>query len=345
MQSSSRPSYLPWVDLTRIVSIFFVITVHVSYRIMNEWGRIPYDWWWVGNVAEGISRTAVSLFIMISGYLNFSHPLPMKEYFQRRIPRVLLLLVVWSIIHILLLISTGQEQYDLASAVKAILMGNVYAHLWFLYALFGFYLITPIFQKIVETDRKLIWYFLILWVIFEPLAFLVERFGNLEFGVILPQATGYFGYYLLGYLLATHEFTKKQAWLGFGAYALASLFIIFTTWAMTAASGGPEADTTFYDINGFPVLIGAVGLFIVLKSFKVDSPIIRFFGQTTTGIYLMHYIVLEVVKRGVGNWRLTAFLPINPYFGVPLSTIGIFLISAAITWIFLKIPVLKKIVS
>lgn len=343
MQSSSRPSYLPWVDLTRIIAIFFVIVVHVSYRIMYEWGRIYPDWWMVGNVAEGISRTAVSLFIMISGYLNFSHPLPVKEYFQRRIPRVLLLLVTWSLIHMILLITTGQEKYDFWSALRAILTGNVYAHLWFLYALFGFYLITPVFQKLVETDRKMVWYFLALWVIFEPLAFLFERFGNIEFGVILPQATGYFGYYLLGYLLATHEFTKKQTWLGFGVYVFASLFIIIATWRMTAATG--EVDTTFYDINGFPVLIGAVGLFIAVKAFNIDSPIIRFFGQTTTGIYLMHYIVLEVVKRGVGNWRLTAFLPINPYFGVPLSSIGIFLISAGITWIMLKIPYLKKIVS
>ncbi|MBI5936019.1 MAG: acyltransferase family protein [Chloroflexi bacterium] len=343
MQSPSRPSYLPWVDLTRIIAILFVIIVHVSYRLINEWGRIPFDWWMVGNVVEGLSRTAVSLYIMVSGYLNLSHPLPMKEYFQRRIPRVLILLVTWSLIHMILLVVVGQGEYTFLSTFRAILTGDVYLHLWFLYALFGFYLITPVFQKIVETDRNIIWYFLILWIVFEPLAFLFERFADLEFGILLPQATGYFGYYLLGYLLATREFTKKQVWLGLGAYILATLFIIFTTWGMTASSGKP--DTTFYDINGFPVIIGAVGLFIVIKTFNVDSPALRFFGKTTTGIYLMHYIVLEFVKRGILGVKLTATSPINPYLGVPLATLAIFLISALITWIFLQIPVLKKIVS
>ena len=344
MQSSSRPAYLPWVDLVRIIAIFFVILVHVSYRLINEWGRIPFDWWMIGNVAEGISRTAVSLFIMTSGYLNFSHPLPMKEYFQRRLPRVFVLLVVWSLIHMVLLIATGQGSYTITTGLRAILTGNVYDHLWFLYALFGFYLITPIFQRAVETDRKLIWYFLALWVIFEPFASLVERFAGIEFGVILPQVTGYFGYYLLGYLLATHEFTTRQAWLGFGAYAFTSLFIILGTWRMTISSGVP--DTTFYDLTGFPVLVGAVGLFIFVKSFKLDSPIVRFFGRTTTGIYLMHYSVLEILKRGVfGMEKLSSVSPFNPYVGVPLSSLSIFFVSAIITSIFLKVPVLKKIVS
>jgi surface polysaccharide O-acyltransferase-like enzyme len=241
-----------------------------------------------------------------------------------------------------LLAYTGQREYSLSTAFEAILSGTVYDHLWFMYSLFGFYLITPIIWKIVELDRKAVWYYLALWVFFEPLAALIERFAGFQFGVFLPQATGYFGFYLLGYLLGTREFSRKQSWLGLGTWIIASLFIILGTWALTVSTG--EADVTFYYINGFPVLGGAIGLFIFIKSIKVDHPLIRYFGTTTTGIYLMHYIIIDLVKRGILGVKLSAFHP-NPYLGVPLTILVVFLISAFITRILLRIPVLKKTVS
>ena len=338
----SRPAYLPWVDLTRILAIFFVIVVHVSYQLVFKWGQIPFDWWMLGNIVDGASRTAVSLFFMISGYLNLIHPMPWKEYFKKRLPRVLILLVTWSLIHMFLLAYTGQREYTLVSAFEAILSGTVYDHLWFMYSLFGFYLITPVFWKLIEIDRKAVWYFLLLWVIFEPFASLVERFAGFHFGVFLPQATGYFGYYVLGYLLATREFTRKQSWLGLGAWLLASLFIILSVWGLTAYAG--QVDVTAYNINGFPVLIGAVGLFIFIKSIQFDHPLIRLLGTTTTGIYLMHYIIIDLVKRGLLGVKLSAFHP-NPYIGVPATVLVVFLLSALITWILLHIPVLRRTVS
>ena len=342
MQSPSRLSYLPWVDITRIVAILFVVVVHVSYQLVFKWGSIPFDWWMLGNIVDGASRTAVSLFFMISGYLNLIHPMPWRDYFKKRLPRLLILLITWSLLHMFLLAYTGQREYTLVTAFEAILSGTVYDHLWFMYSLLGFYLITPVVWKIVELDRKTIWYYLVLWVIFEPLAALIERFVGFKFGVFLPQATGYFGFYILGYLLGTREFSRKQSWLGLCTWIMASLFIIFGTWALTSSAG--EVDVTFYYINGFPVLIGAIGLYVFIKSIKIYHPLIRFFGLTTTGIYLMHYIVIDIVKRGILGAKLSAFHP-NPYLGVPLTIIVVFLLSAFITQILLKIPILRRTVS
>lgn len=342
MQTNSRATYLPWVDLTRIIAIFFVIVVHVSYQLVFKWDNIPFDWWMLGNIVDGASRTAVSLFFMISGYLNLIHPMPWKEYLRKRIPRILILLVSWSLIHMFLLAYTGQREYTLVTAFEAILSGSVYDHLWFMYSLFGLYLITPVFWKLVEADRQMVWYFVALWVFFEPVVSMITRLTRLEFGFILPQATGYIGFYLLGYLLGTREFTRRQSWLGLGVWILASIFIILGTWALTAFAG--QADVTLYYINGFPVLFGAVGLFIFIMSIKIDHPLLRFFGTTTTGIFLMHYIIIDLIKRGLLGVRLSAFHP-NPYVGVPLTSLVVFLLSALITWILLRIPLLRRTVS
>ena len=56
MQSPARPAYLPWVDLTRIIAIFFVVVVHVSYQLMFKWGQIPFGWWMMGNVVAHMDK-------------------------------------------------------------------------------------------------------------------------------------------------------------------------------------------------------------------------------------------------------------------------------------------------
>lgn len=341
MQPDSRPAYLPWVDLTRILAIFFVIVIHVSYQLVAKWDEITFNWWMLGNIVDGASRTAVPLFFMVSGCLNLIHPMPWNDYFKRRLSRILILLITWSLIHMFLLAYTGQQEYTLFSAFEAILSGTVFGHLWFMYPLFGFYLITPIFWKLLE-DRQVAWFFLLLWVIFEPVTSLIDRFTGLQFGFVLPQATGYFGFYLLGYLLGIREYTRRQSWLGLGVWMTASLFIILATWGLTASTG--TVDVTFYYINGFPVLIGAVGLFIFIKSVNFSHPVIRLLGTTTTGIYLMHYIIIDLVKRGLLGVKLSALNP-NPYVGVPLASIVVFLLSAFITWVLLRIPILRRTVS
>jgi surface polysaccharide O-acyltransferase-like enzyme len=183
------------------------------------------------------------------------------------------------------------------------------------------------------------------WVLIEPVAFLVGQLTGFQLLGFIPEGLNYlsyYGYYLLGYLLGVQEFTKKQTWLGLGTYLLATFFIIYATWALTVAKNAMDA--SLYYINGFPVLIGAIGLFIFVNQLKWGHPFVRFVGTTTTGIYLMHYIIIDLAKRGLFGVRLSATIP-NPYIGIPVTSIVVFVISSIITWILLKIPVLRRIVS
>jgi surface polysaccharide O-acyltransferase-like enzyme len=300
----------------------------------------------MGNIVEGFCRTAVSLFFMISGYLNLIHPLPWKEYLKKRLSRLFIILVTWSLIHMLLLVYTGQRQYTLVSAFTAILTGKVYDHLWFLYSLFAFYLLTPLFQKIIEKNVRYLWCLFALWVILEPVGFLVGQFTGFQVLGFIPEGLNYlsyYGYYLLGYLVGSRKFTRRQSWLALGIYFLATFFIIGSTWAMTVSRN--SMDTTYYYINGFPVLIGAIGLFIFIKEGNFGHPLVKFFGATTTGVYLMHYIIIDLAKRGLFGIKLSSVNPSNPYIGIPLTSVVVFLVSALITWILLKIPVLRRTVS
>ncbi len=83
---------------------------------------------------------------------------------------------------------------------------------------------------------------------------------------------------------------------------------------------------------------------LFIKLFQFDHPLVRVLGTTTTGIFLMHYIMIALVKRGLLGYKLSAFHP-NPYIGVPTTSLIVFFLSALITWLLLRVPVLCRIVS
>ena len=63
-------------------------------------------------------------------------------------------------------------------------------------------------------------------------------------------------------------------------------------------------------------------------------------GKLTFGIYLIHYAVeKELLHLGFhSNF-------INPLFGVPIVSLGVFAVSLAISWILSRIPWVRKLIS
>jgi surface polysaccharide O-acyltransferase-like enzyme len=50
-------------------AIVMVAVLHVSATVVIQFGRIPSEAWWVANLLDAAIRTAVPLFVMVSGML------------------------------------------------------------------------------------------------------------------------------------------------------------------------------------------------------------------------------------------------------------------------------------
>ena len=91
---------IEYLDLLRIVSIFFVIVVHVTVDNWYVIGNNPFNWL-VNNSYNSISRWAVPVFIMISGtiFLREEKEMPIVKIYTKYVFKIVVLLFVWGIIY------------------------------------------------------------------------------------------------------------------------------------------------------------------------------------------------------------------------------------------------------
>src|SRR5215217_2703116 len=166
---AAKKEFIPWADLIRVVATVLVVVVHVSGQITNAWGKVPDGWWIIADVYGGIARICVPLFFMISGYLLLPRSENLGVFYRKRILKVLIPFVGWSLIYVWWFCGNHPGTCTPSFIQDLLLVRGAYYHLWFLRALLGIYLVLPVLRLMIqpETDRKILWYWIGLWLVFQ----------------------------------------------------------------------------------------------------------------------------------------------------------------------------------
>jgi surface polysaccharide O-acyltransferase-like enzyme len=348
--ADNRSESLLWIHLARFASILGVIAIHVTYPLTGKWGEISTKWWLIAEAANAFGRFSVPLFFALSGFLLLSRPEPLSQFFQKRLWKVAFPLLAWSVIYVAWSVIWDERQYTISSAAWSILSGPVADHLWFLYVLLGLYLAVPIFWKLVEGDsERLIEYFLALWFIFVPLRNMLAVLSGLELGVEFPLAGKFAGYFLLGYWLGRKRFSLKVRAMALGAFFLAASLAIYGNFSSSLAAN--RFDNPFDNYLGLLVFIEVAGLLIFLRGLEptlqrwpaVLQKTLVGLGAASYGVYFVHLIVIEVLRRGSLGVKLSVTNPYHPLYGVPLTILAVFFVSLVLTLVLRRIPILKKL--
>ena len=154
MERSIAPPRFFYADFLRALAVAAVIVMHNSSDLADQYGKVPMPDWWAGVFYNGISRFCIPVFVMLSGafLLRPGKEVGMKELFFKRLARLCIPLLCWSIIYVAYNYYTGQAQGDEEDPVKKFNLpdtlytfykGPVIFHLWYLYMLIGIYLLYP----------------------------------------------------------------------------------------------------------------------------------------------------------------------------------------------------------
>jgi surface polysaccharide O-acyltransferase-like enzyme len=149
MEHSNR---VVWVDWLRVVACFMVIVVHATEPFyLGGLGSLiltKADALW-SSFFDSLVRACVPLFVVASSYLQFPLHYSAGEFLRRRVVRVLIPFILWSIIYAFV---WGEPVENL----KNLLLNFNYAagHLWFVYMLIGVYLIMPLLSPWAERVSK-----------------------------------------------------------------------------------------------------------------------------------------------------------------------------------------------
>jgi len=331
--NTSSLSTLRWVDLVRVIGAFLVVMAHISYQ--GGGSVLISSYYFV------LTRIAVPLFFMVSGFLLLRKEEPYGDFFGKRALKVFLPFFVWSVIYLL----WKREGFDLpfslklvASYLLKIVRGPRENHLWFFYALIGLYLFTPILRVFVARASLCdLYYFCGLWFVVVPVLSFVQEFTPIKIGFELYFIAGYSGYFMLGHLLGRLEFSKPQL------YGLAFLLLIFSI-GTTALDYRTHSEyfTSYLSMN---IVLMTAFAFILLREVQIGDRLNNLLvplSRASFGIYLAHVIVLVEFEKipFVHSW----FSAGSSIYMIPLLGLFGFIVSFIVVAIIQKIPVLRWIV-
>lgn len=347
-QASARER-AAWLDILRVLAMLAVMLVHVS---APGWSSLPTDSgaWLAHTFYDSLARLGVPLFFMISGalFLDPAYAFSFKQVLKKNVLRLVTAYLFWSVIYVLCsgyFVPRGGMVSSAVHFVMQVLGGSF--HFWFIIALLALYLLLPFLRKIAA-ERRLLRYFLLLWLIFgiclrscRELDILGATVSELLDEANLYFVWGYTGYFLLGYYLYSADISRAATRL-LGIGALAGLA---ATCLMTWLSSRGGQNMFWFDYMRPNILLLATGVFaagkrlLAARSFSERG--VRAWaalGKWSFGAYLCHMLVLTGLER----WPGLSSMSLNPWLMIPLLTLLIGVISYGISWILNKIPFVNR---
>lgn len=339
-----------WVDLIRVVAIFLVVMIHVIENIINRWNEYPADIQNIANFYDSITRMSVPLFFMTSGWLLLQKAESIKDFFAKRFVKVLFPFVVWSLIYLIWSCGITLGGCKPVFISRLFFIHGTYHHLWFMYPLIGLYLITPILRLIIAPDKNhILWYFVFLWILFEPISSIANQFFDFRTNFIPPMATEFIGFFILGYLLGEMKLSRRLFVIAIVIWVLSVIFIGISTYFLSK-----DAETFnyfFYYYLSLPVIINSASGFIIFR-YIANIPtittgwlysLIKTLAPASFGIYLIHILVMEILDSRNPFFQINTDIG-NPIWSIPFVTLLVFSVSFLIVFILQKIPIVKTTV-
>ncbi len=151
--------YLAWLDQARLVAIAGVVAIHVASPLLSNLDPHHPGRWWVANAVFAVTRWTVPVFVMISGALALQpRSAGTLSYYRRRIPRISVPLIAWSILYWAFLVVIQRQALDPIWLLRSMLAATTYGHLYFLAILLGLALVSPVlaaFWRVADRRERL----------------------------------------------------------------------------------------------------------------------------------------------------------------------------------------------
>lgn len=360
----------------RAVSCMAVVILHTffAFASMAGAGSVNYT---VSFIVRNLMFWAVPCFVMVTGalLLNPHKRVGYGKVLTKYIPRMVVALVLFSGIFYAIDVACGFT--DLSSAtvrdlLKSLITGQrLWSHMWYLYTMIALYLIIPLLNPLLRLGKKTAVAASVVLFVFLSILPMLSSLLDISFSFYMPLHTIYPLYLLLGGVLgcdlkkgesAEHAANVEnvagssedgvagneasgnrhgalahgRAWgvLGVSVFAIGMviLTILYTRKDM------PELKALVNDYS-FPLtVIGAVGMFLLIRSFDGKSKVLEFIDQNSFGIYLLHMIPLKilVMKKVFDPFRVGIWVLI------PVA-VGVFVVALLVTFVLRKIPVVRKL--
>lgn len=301
--------HIYYFDYLRFISAIGVIYMHVAANPLR--GDLTTGWHGM-NLLTSFAFTAVPLFFMMSGslMLNDEKTADVSLMLKKRLPRLLIPLILWTVIAVLWKLQfrlggiTLRGVYDgLVGAINE----PAWIHFWYMYALIALYVLSPVLcnalRSLSREGHILIFVLICLLNLKTMMTVLLPQslkpLVQLQILHRLNLMDGILPIYFLGYYLGNWK--KKIPNLLLIPLAVATLsLIVWGTYSRTTATGAFDS-TYMNQLSGFEILLASCVFLIFKQNVNTDS---KFFRRIpviplSLPIYLMHNILLATMQMKI----------------------------------------------
>lgn len=354
------PGRIVWADLLRFIAIFMVICIHCSdpFNVSAEARSNPdYNLW--GGIYGAFLRPCVPLFVMLTGMLLLPVSGETGQFYRKRMLRIIVPFLVWSLLYNLFPWFTGLMGWDssvlsgmfayagenpsqsLGSSLHNIALipvnFSVYTiPLWYIYMLIGLYLYMPFLsawlRQATEGQMKV---FLSVWGLTLFLPYGYEYLSRYMLGTCawnsfgtLYYFAGFNGYLLLGYYLngRGQSAAGKTVLLSVVLFAVGYAVTYTGFRDMTSRADISEEQMELFFLYCSPnVMLMTVAVFMLVRQVKITSPVaVAVLANITKcglGIYMIHYFIV-----GMG-YLVVERVDVPIALRIPVTAVFVFLVS------------------
>ncbi|MCR5825143.1 MAG: acyltransferase family protein [Oscillospiraceae bacterium] len=342
-QTDIKLQRVEYFDALRVFASLAVMVLHLAAQ---HWADTDVHGaaWGAFNAWNAAVRWCVPVFVMISGALFLERPVSLNKLYGRHVLRIAVAFVFWSGLYAY--VSARRSPLERWQVVYELVRGHY--HLWFLYMIAGLYLLVPLLQALVASER-LGRYFLLLALLFgfalPELTALTAQF-TVHLGADLQTALqtvdlrfvmGFSGYFVLGCALNRRTLRPREE---LAIYALGLLGFAVTLWGTQALSlRANAANGLLYGYCTVNVLAEAVAVFTLFKQrLNRGSRLLRALSGASFGAYLVHALVIDTLQLRFGIDTLS--LP--PLLSVPLLAAFTFVCAYAAALLLRKLPLVRE---
>ncbi|MZI94491.1 acyltransferase family protein [Vibrio sp. CAIM 722] len=318
-------------DLLRCVAAVAVIAIHVLAPYREQFGVIPDGEWLTAVSVNGSTRWAVPVFILISGALLLSdhRPFELSYYLKRRLGKVVIPFVVWSVFYGLFSgLSAGGFDSDVAQQTLANSPHHAtYYHLGFFYYFIPLYFVIPFLQWLNKQVDDAIWVIFVgIWLVTTVL-YLMHIDGPWSTEIWL-----YTGYLPLGYLLFKKVPITPLTVVIAVVLGITSLYFTVHSVVELSVMRDKYSVGRWLSYKTINVVLAASMIFILGRVIAPTLPhkaqqCIAFISKYSLGIYLLHPIFLWPMKEF--GWYQG-----HPGWVIPLWVLIAGAGSLAMSWMF-----------
>lgn len=235
------------------------------------------------------------MFVFLSGYLTNINIPDIKNFYKKRILKVAIPYIIWSVIYIVV-------TKNICNALKLMVTAKAAAPLYFIFVYIQLVLITPLISKLINS--RFSW---ICWII-SPVTIIVVRYilpvTGIELGFPFPGTIflPWFIYYYLGLLLGNKKITYKLSMCKSILIYVGAIIVSEIEGFIWYNFDNFDMATTQLRLSSMTVSLSVILIaYLYINSHRNSLSwfeiALKKLGDASFGIYLSHILIIMIINR------------------------------------------------